>query len=318
MSSQFTTSMSASGAFLRNYGHAEPQIVTGSFLPVYNPGVLEPLRGSYAITKTEEESEEVVAEFRQSLDSYKREVSVDDIARYAEILPELAEKIRDVNAHCLLGPLRGASRPCATVEVMTRQQVQYQYFNYQNHSNKEREREIINDLTSVLSNHDPECDHFDILVTDTAIGGYGINHLAEILREIREGNNQFLHQKWNIQFFVLHAQMPGRNLNQIQDVQRKHNIPGKFEVNLHEYRVPSLIIEDYDPALAIQFDGREIKPCPTPGKFLLKQDGRVHVVETENAQLTFDEFFSMGATDELIHSPDFAQIGSVWEEYKQK
>jgi hypothetical protein len=314
----FTNYMASSGEFVRTYGLVEPQISTGHFLPVYNPGVLDHLRGEYAITKSDEESEEVIAEFRQCLDSCKREISTQDIAGYAEILPSLAESIRAANAHCLLGPLRGASRPCATVEVMTRQEVQYQYFNYQNHTNPERQREIFSDLTSLLASHDPGEDKFNILVTDTAIGGYGINYLATVLRAIRESDQRFLHQKWNVQYHVLHAQQPGDNLNRIKAVERSHNVPGMFEVTLTDYVVPSLIIEDYDPALAVKFDGLEIKPCATPGKFLLKQNGKVHVVETENARLTFDEFFSIAATEEMIHSADYKQIGSVWEEYKMK
>lgn len=318
MSSTFTTSMAASGEFVRSYGHAEPQISEGEFLPVYNPAVLEPLRDSYQFVKSAEQSEKVIEEFRQCLDSHKRVVSMDDIARYGEMLPDLAGKIRSREAHCLLGPLRGASRPCATVEVMTRQNVQYHYFNYQNHTNNERRVQIISDLTSILMECDPGKESFDILITDTAVGGYGINNLAELLRSIQVGTAQFRNQKWNLQYFVLHAQSPGENLNRIKQVKSLHSIPGAFEVSLEDYQVPSLVIEDYDPALAIMFEGKVVKPCPKPGKFLLKQEGMVHVVETENAQLTFDELFAIGATDELIHSAHFEQIGSVWNEYTAK
>lgn len=290
----------------------------GNFQPVYNPAVLEKYQGSFETLKIlQYGSDEWCAQIRaQSV-----RVSNTDFETYAGELVKLTDQVARFEPDCLLGPLRGAAKPCVTVEVMTRAAFQYEYFNFQRNSEEENQPRIINDLRGILLGRDPGEAVFRINVTDTARGGNGVNTLVKMLAHIKETERQFENQKWIVDLNLLHDESTRTNISNIERV-RENRIPGSFEINLNRYPVPNLIVEDFDAALAIdlEWDGQRhlFKPCSEPGQFLYRTGDEVRIIQSENCYLAFEELYSCAITEWLATSPAHEQVGVVWQEYQDK
>lgn len=319
MSFLSTTYTAPSGSFILQKPEALDAIPTGDYRPVYNPSILEHYSPSFEVTKTFQYEGD---EWFEGLSKFTCRIASSDLDIYAEKLVALTEHVQSKNPHCLLAPLRGAAKPCATVEVMSRGNVMYDYFNFQAGSSTKNQQRITNDLTAILKQRDPSSSEFRINVTDTARGGQGINTLASLLRDIREGHAQFKKQKWILDINLFHDSSSNTNIKNIEAVQQRFSELGKFELQVNRYPVSSLIVEDFDPALAVKIesDGRvfRFKPCAEAGRFLLRIGNVVGVVESENCYQTFEKLYSDSITEYLVTSPKHEQDGVVWREYQEK
>jgi hypothetical protein len=83
-----------------------------------------------------------------------------------------------------------------------------------------------------------------------------------------------------------------------------------------------LVVEDYEGALGLEITGDRgrflVKQSYRPGRFVLKSDDGLRLVESKALVITFDELFSKSITEEMTTSPDLKQIGVVWNDYEQK
>ena len=311
-----TTLMAPSGEFVSAKGYSEGVPFAGEFLPIYNPGIVDEHRNSFEVTRSfDYGSDEWVA----NLSKFKCRVEVSQFDLYGEQIISLTQKVQSYDSHCSLGPIRGAAKPCTLVEVMNRGSVEYDFFNYQCGSQPENHSRVLADVKEILLLRDPEVEDYRINITDAAKGGYGINALTSVLREIKESTPQFAKQRWHLGVDLLHDS--SADVSRIED-SLKWQVPGSFEIDLQRYEVPNLIFEDYDPALAVDLQsahGRYLfKPCAQPGKMLLREGEEVFVVETENAGLMLDELVSQSVTENLVTSPEHTQVGNVWEDYMNK
>lgn len=287
----------------------------GDFKPVYNPGVIEKYRGSYEVKKSFPfESDEWYA----NLSKFRCKVQDTDFHAYGQQIEILAHRATDAKSHVCLGPLRGASKPCVLAEVMSRGELQYDFFDYQRGSDPASRPAVISRLKPILIARDPNQELYRINVTDTVKGGYGINALVSIMKEIKEGTAAFQNQSWMLDLHLLHGeQVDFDNINEVLKAG-----DGRFGISIHPYKVPNLIFEDYDPALAFEIasdHGRFLfKPCAQPGKMLLREGNEVFVVETDNTNLMLEEFSAEGITANFLTSADHAQSGAVWTDYQNK
>jgi hypothetical protein len=139
--------------------------------------------------------------------------------------------------------------------------------------------------------------------------------------DIREGNAQFKKQHWVLDLNLLHDDSARTNIGNIEAV-KSFATPGAFEIELHRYPVTNLIVEDYDPALAVKLesDGQtfRFKPCAVPGSFLYQVGSEVRLIESEDCYRTFEKLYSDSITQYLLTSDRHEQDGVVWQEYQNK
>ncbi len=307
--STFTFTMAPSGQFASTFGYSAG--IANVDLPViWNPGVFEHLRDSYKIVEYENKLTRLGDILTVQYPIVKRE----DLDSYGEVLVKLAHDVKDNAAHINIGPLRGAFRPCSIVDVMTRSQVEYQFLNYTRHV--DREVEILRELSHMLLQHDPEEKEFRIQITDTAIGGYGAEHLAALLSRVKAGHSRYSQQQWEVNFNLLHDTRVNANPGKMRGIASKSIGGLKFKVQLHE--VPDLITEDYDGGLGLKFEGGEIRPCSERGNFVLISNNAISLVQSDDLKITFDELFTQSVTDGLIMSDEYKQVGDIWNQSRLK
>ena len=306
-----------SGAFVSVAGYLAGETVVGSFVPVYNPTVLDKYAASYGTEKSFAVGSD---EWSAAVRKYSTRVTATDFDHYGAKLVELTNHVVSLNPHCSLGPLRGSAKPCVMAEVMSRGGCQYEFFNFQGNSVQATHPRIIADLEEILKRRDPGEEVYRINVTDAGRGGNGINNLVSLLGVVKESVPEFQHQKWVLDLNLVHDQASKAHVANIERV-RKKTATG-FEVCLHRYPVPSLIVEDFDPALAfsLEWDGQRqiFKPCSVPGQFLYQTGNEVHLIQSDNSYLAFEELYSRAITEHLTKAPDLQQIGVVWQEYQDK
>ncbi|HRX55446.1 MAG TPA: hypothetical protein P5016_13080 [Verrucomicrobiales bacterium] len=305
----FTISLGASGQFVSCHGYLQGTPVS-EMQSIWNPGVYDELRNSYRVVD--------YAKLTQPFErlSY-RDIPViqqADFDWYGEVLVRLTNAVVGQQAHVNLGLLRGAYRPCVIVEVMTRGQVAYKFLNYTQHS--EREAEVMAELRSLLRLSDPQTPGFHIQITDTAIGGYGAEHLAKMLIGIKATENCFQKQHWIVTFNLLHDARRGTNTVKMDAIQLLSSEDLRFSIC--RYEVPNLITEDYDAGLGLIFEDKTVKPCSEPGSFFLKSNAGIALVESAELKTTFDELYTQAVTDGLVTSPDYVQIADIWGQTQSK
>jgi hypothetical protein len=318
MSFSSNTFAAPSGVFTSVAGYKAGENVPGSFVQVYNPSVLEKYRDSYGTTKVIELGSDA---WSAALKKYSTPITVGDFDVYGQRLIELTTHVQETPTHCSLGPLRGAAKPCVTAEVMSRGGIQYDFFNFQENSEKSNQQRILTDLTEILKQRDPDQTVYTINITDTSKGGQGINNLVDFLAHIKNTTTQFQKQHWKLDLNLFHDTTKNTNLGNIHNVLGKQ-VPGVFEIQLNRYPVSHLIVEDFDPALAftLEWDGKRhaFKPCSVPGQFLYQTGNEVRLIETDNACLALEEFYCKSITETILASHQLKQVGVVWQEYQVK
>lgn len=277
---------------------------------IWNPGVYDHLRNNYELKAYEAATESLAGLLKREY----RTVQQTDFDRYGEILIELTSEVVAQRAHLNMALLRGAYRPCVIVEVMTRSGIAYELVNYTQHT--ERETEIISVLRGLLKQHDSQQEEFRLQITDTAIGGHGAEHFAIMLIGIKESEASFKAQRWTVFFNLLHDSRQGTNTGKMRNIQDLATDSLGFVVKLYE--VPDLITEDYDGGLGLKFDGKTVKPCNEPGRFVLLSDGGISLIDSTDLRLTFDSMFTQAITDGLLTSPEYKQVGDIWNRHQDK
>jgi hypothetical protein len=313
-----TTFTAPSGIFASTAGYQYGENISGAFLPIYNPGVLPKYAGSY---ETKQSFEFGSDEWSAAVRKYSTPVTPEDFDSYGGKLVQLTAHVLSFEPHCSLGPLRGAAKPCVTAEVLSRGGCEYEFFNFQENSNKDTHPRIIKDLAEILLRRDPGQEIYRINVTDTSRGGQGINNLVQLMTEVKSTVPEFKNQRWQLDLNLLHDTSKNTNLSNIEGV-RDFRREGWFDVQLNRYAVPSLIVEDFDPALAFSMerDGERhiFKPGAVPGEFLYQVGSEVFLIHSENCYLTFEELYSRSITEFLTTDPEREQVGVVWNEFQQK
>lgn len=313
--SLFTLNVAPSGSFVPDTGVTP--IVRIPDVPICNPGVFENKRGSYEKINDQARIDKWLS---ASTGEKKWEFTAPHITAYAETAVRLAAEVSVRGSTCRLAPLRGAARPCMLVEVMSKGVVQFEFFDFRQGASGLRDNEIIDDLVRILGRTNPGQEVFRLQVVDTAIGGYGINKLAALLRSIQQKYSAFRRQSWHLDIHLLHP------TNGREDIERIKSVLGQraatFEISLSLYPVPELIAEDYDEATGFEIvrDGMRFfaKPSICPGRYLLGEGNHRWLIESEDLSRTFDEFFSDAVSEVLLTDPARKLVGVVWPEYQTK
>jgi hypothetical protein len=306
--SGFTFTIAPSGQFVSTQSYAQGTATDG-FSDLWNPGVFEHLRDSFQL----EAYEPLTSAIGDFLRAEHKVIKQSDFDRYGEVLIRLAATVSSQSANLNLGLLRGAFRPCVIVEVMTRADVGYDFLDYTQHT--ERGAEIVPKLLEALVKSDPGKEDFRLQITDTAIGGFGATHIAEMLIGIKESAPALRTQRWKVFLNLLHDRRDGTNTGKMRHIEKLSTDSIEFNVSLFE--VPDLITEDYDGGLGLKLDGKILKPCHEPGAFVLQSADGISLINSNDLRLTFDQLFTQSVTDGLVTSPHYNQVGDIWNRWEQ-
>lgn len=300
-------------------------LTPGSLAPIHNPTVLDPYTASYGVLRTFDVGSDEVGKAGKKYGVCRAgkkwwHVSEKQFDRYSEELEKLTSRIARFQPHCSLAPLRGAAKPAVAAEVMSRGVILYEFFDFRDNSNPLRQPKFMQDLKEILARRDPGQEEYRINVTDTSRGGFGINVLVSLMARVKESVARFKNQNWLLDLNLINDQPSKVHLARIQEVRDKK--PERFEVHIHLYKVPDLIVEDVKPALSfeLEWDGerRIFLPQAVAGRFLYTVGDQVNLVETDNCYLASEELGSRSITNLLITSPTLRQIGAVWDQYQEK
>lgn len=318
MSIQLTTTLAPSGAFCAQpQGHqpgsyaTAPTIVTPDNFLIYNPGVLEQYRNSYTAEQINSKTADWLSECKRIPVVTQGELDI-----YGQTCIKLTNDVASFDAHLRLGPLRGAARPCIMTQVMTSGSVDFEFFNYKAGCQKKNATGVKEMLYPILRDADSHDKFYRIQVVDTAIGGFGINALTSYLWDIKNSHSEFKHQKWELDYRIIHATDKRTNISNIKAVSSQ-SVAGVFDVNLERYVVTDLMVEDSESALGLEIVGDYgnylVKPSYKPGEIILKADDGIRYIRSYAEVVTYDELFSDRITYQLLNAPEMKQVGVVWQ-----
>jgi hypothetical protein len=296
-------------------GVGDAAAVGDDFL-IYNPGVLQYYRSSYTTEQIDARAADLITKSKESPLIEKTELDA-----YGQTCIQLAKDLASAGSDLRLGPLRGAARPCLLMDVMASGSGDFTFFNFKEGSNGKNKGRVIAEMLPILRQFDPQKPAYRIQVVDTAVGGQGINALTKYLWSLKEQHRDFRKQKWELDYRIIHATDARTNVENIMRAKGRAR-PGLFEIQLQRYAVPDLVVEDYEGALGLEITrggGKFlVKQSYKPGRFVIKSDDGLRLVESKALVVTFDELFSNSITEEMTTSPDLKQVGVVWNEYEQK
>lgn len=316
----FAPFIAGSGMFTGNYGgislyqdcapsEASPPTTYSTVL--YNP---MPPAVQQAIKETVpvEQQHNFIKEFhgakrhklfdRSAFDSYAQ-------ALFEKLVPELLRHDHDV----LLFPLRGCRQPGILVKVIAGiPESKMVIFNYTYATQESQQPLIESQLTEQLREKVPENGVVSVGVVDTAKGGYGSRHLAQLLSRIH--SLHFPKQHWSVQFHLLHESGSRPALS--------HEIPKYGHKTLfflwpNFYAVESLLVEDWSEGigLAVNDSGRhfELKRCVEPGRILFRDEDSIQLIESEAVCDTMTGLTVDAVNRLMLNSPEIEYVKDVWK-----
>lgn len=174
-------------------------------MPVFNPAIFERYRNGYQVLTPEQAGESIVRKLEQS----KHEIiTAHDLEIYGEVMIRLAADIAAARANCNLAPLRGALKPAAMVEVMTRRGVKFDAFNFRRGADRVRNNDpaLFRELAAIIASRCQGREVIKILSLDAVKGGFGSSGLVLLLRRIKNSDSAFRSQHWVIDLRLLRSE----------------------------------------------------------------------------------------------------------------
>ena len=317
----FTTTLAPSGSFAAaNHNQIMPLVVPEietaiSIQVTFNPGLLERFRDGYRQSPLGTTPANVI----RSLQIADHVVTDSGMEDYARAMRDLVADFQASPCDCYLAPLRGARLPSLLVNIMTERQIVFEHFDYHHGCDRVRtgEPRLRREVTDILVRCDPQRSEYRLAVVDVVEGGYGMPALVDLLESIKNSVARLRSQQWTLDLRLLHAADLGTRLRDLL-----HRSTARFEVRTKFYRVADTIIEDFDDALGFALvaenDVSILKPCVRGGRFLYKSRNGVTVVESNDLNITIQDFVARKITDDLVSDPALRQIGDKWKDYSEK
>jgi hypothetical protein len=243
-------------------------------------------------------------------------IKVNDINKYADELIKLAATIKSSQYDMLICPLRGALKPTSYLKTMNAIDTEVQWLPFTGASSGKNDKEIKGYLKQIIGKNLGDKELFTISIIDTAIEGYGINKLTDLLIQLREFFPDS--QNWIIRFYIIHPSTA--NTVRIESVQRKSTSNLQFIV--HRSKVDSLLVEDWEPALGIniRFSGSSIeaKNGIQSGRIILKDNDSILVVDSDEMSKYVDVLIASKISEAMATHPDLKYVEDVWQDYIYK
>ena len=235
-----------------------------------------------------------------------------DLTEYADQLIKLGIKLKSIPYDILLCPLRGALKPTNYLKTMNIID-SFNWLPFTAASSGDYDRVIIKFLKSILEKYTPNADFFNISVIDTAIGGYGVSKLTDILIDLKKEYS--VKSNWIVNYFLLYP--PNADTHKIDSVTKKNKEDLKFIVN--KFEVHNLIVEDWDAAIGLkvnfQENAFEIKNSIAEGRIILIDADTICVVDSNEMSKFVDTLFSSELSEAIQTHPGLTFEKEVWQDY---
>jgi hypothetical protein len=230
----------------------------------------------------------------------------------SDLVPNLVRQNHDV----ILFPLRGCRQPGIVTKVIAGiPNDRLAVFNYTYATSESQQETIRSQLVEQLKLRVPDREIVSLGIVDTAKGGNGSLHLAEILAELHALH--FSGQKWSVQFHLLHEKSRTPDLTA-----KAYHIPdvGSPSVQFlwpRLYAVESLFVEDWDDGIGLSTfkDGKvfELKLAASPGRVILRDDQGVSLVESPDLSKIVTGLMVQAVNDLMLDDPDVKYVRDVLE-----
>lgn len=238
---------------------------------------------------------------RSALDSYAQ-------ALFEKLVPELLRHDHDV----LLFPLRGCRQPGILVKVIAGiPETKMVIFNYTYATRQSQQPLIESQLTGQLREKVPEKEIVRVGVVDTAKGGYGSRHLAQLLSRIHSCH--FPKQHWSVQFHLLHESESRPALSYMIP---KYGHKSLRFLQPNFYAVESLLVEDWSEGIGLsvneaggQFD---LKRCVELGRILYRDEESIQLIESEVVCDTMTALTVDAVNRLMLNSKEIEYVKDVW------
>ncbi|WP_291177418.1 hypothetical protein [Gimesia sp.] len=242
---------------------------------------------------------------RSALDNYT-------LTLVRDLAPSLLRCKHDV----ILFPLRGCRQPGIITKVVTGIPEEHiVIFNYTYATSQSQQNLILKRLSESLIQKIAGRESTSIGIVDTAKGGYGSKHLAEILESLHE--HFFANQSWSVQFHLLHEQKRVPELSRQIPKYGNSNSKLMMLTPLY-YGVDDLILEDWSEGIGLschwQGEHFELKRCIEPGKVLLRNSESIQVIESNSLSETMTYMFVESVNQQMIGNEDFIFLQDVLAE----
>lgn len=238
---------------------------------------------------------------RSAFDSYAQ-------ALFEKLVPNLVSHDHDV----LLFPLRGCRQPGILVKVIAGiPEKKMVIFNYTYATQNSQQAIIESQLSDQLREKLPDQSIVSVGIVDTAKGGYGSRHLAELLARLH--GRHFPNQYWSVQFHLLHeSHMPPVLSHEIPKFGNKQLLflwPTFYEVE-------SLLVEDWPEGIGLAVEERgkrfDLKRCVEPGRILYRDEESVQVIESQSLCDTMTSLTVDAVNRLMLSSPEIQYVKDVW------
>jgi hypothetical protein len=170
-----------------------------------------------------------------------------------------------------IAPLRGAYIPSLFTYTISKHNINIQYLPFSNHKDTTNDVLAKKHLADILDRTKPSGNRLRVSILDTAIGGQGINHIADIISAYSTSANKTIDM-------TAHLLVAKGNYNSYYIYKAKNKSLRNCKIRIRLHEVNSLIVEDWDPAIGIQIlnkDGKfTLKPSINEGKFIFKNQFR--------------------------------------------
>ncbi|MCR9211262.1 MAG: hypothetical protein NXI28_23785 [bacterium] len=235
--------------------------------------------------------------------------SLDDYT--ATLLGELVPSLLGCNHDAILFPLRGCRQPGIVTKVLAGiAEERLVVFNYTYAKRDSQQNPIRQELSESLQQKISDRQITSVGVIDTAIGGYGSEHLAKILSSLHD--ELFGNQHWSVQFHLLHQQ--GR----VPELSRqipKYSRPTCLMLWPMFYAVEDLILEDWSEGIGLSYQWQgehyELKRCIEPGKVLVRDEESIQVIESASLSETMTSMFVDSVNRQMIGNDDYVFLQDV-------
>jgi hypothetical protein len=229
-------------------------------------------------------------------------------AIFERLIPSIGQQKHDL----ILLPLRGCRQPGILTKLIGGfPHTQLVIFNYTYATKDSQQSQIRTELLERLRQQLPEQQSVSLGIVDTAKGGHGSRHLAQLLATLH--SEHFSNQLWTVQFHLLHASDGAPRL--AREIPSYGDEKAKFPLPLF-YEVASLLVEDWDEGIGLAVQENrgyyELKRCVTPGTILYRDEETVQVIESEELCNTMTGLMAEALNRLMLSHPAVEYIKDVW------